>query len=486
MSLHSFWYCMEKWSLDPQHAMKPVKRFDMISRTSYNLVDGVEVMLDYVAEAKDRAENPKKHNNNNNKDEAHAHCEHEANNASPDYEDDRIKSIVYKRHLKPRSTDRDNPMDETIVHAKLENSCTYKPVFPNGPTLDYLPFFYPKVVQYRFRYIADPTPSVTTAVPAVEGGEEEEPILGTIVMETVYFQVDQGDYKQRLANITAMLLEKLNKWGVGHERGYKKRVYHDRIIPKETYMDVYERLKAKYKNWAVGWEDVTSTDPQKFVFEDVAIASYIISLFTMENKERGTPDYKQSFVDLGCGNGLLVNILNNEGYPGIGVDLRSRKVWAKYPAEVQANLIVDAVMPKDISYPDHDWLIGNHSDELTPWVPYIASKSKTQRFFLLPCCFFNFMVKFNSNDVRIGQYATYLSYIEKVSAQCGFTVTKDAMRIPSTKNVVFVSSTRSADLLEETLDAQRQALLDECKFKEFVPRPDQAKNTPKKRYRPGR
>jgi len=26
-------------------------------------------------------------------------------------------------------------------------------------------------------------------------------------------------------------------------------------------------------------------------------------------------------------------------------------------------------------YPESDWLIGNHSDELTPWIPLIAARS---------------------------------------------------------------------------------------------------------------
>lgn len=40
---------------------------------------------------------------------------------------------------------------------------------------------------------------------------------------------------------------------------------------------------------------------------------------------------KPSFVDMGCGNGLLVHILNSEGYNGVGLDVRSRKMWAQYP-----------------------------------------------------------------------------------------------------------------------------------------------------------
>ena len=42
-------------------------------------------------------------------------------------------------------------------------------------------------------------------------------------------------------------------------------------------------------------------------------------------------DTKPSFVDMGCGNGLLVHVLNSEGYSGVGLDVRSRKMWAQYP-----------------------------------------------------------------------------------------------------------------------------------------------------------
>lgn len=52
------------------------------------------------------------------------------------------------------------------------------------------------------------------------------------------------------------------------------------------------------------------------MYEDVAIATYLILLFEEERKETGD-DKKQSYVDLGCGNGLLVHILNSEGVSNI-------------------------------------------------------------------------------------------------------------------------------------------------------------------------
>lgn len=38
---------------------------------------------------------------------------------------------------------------------------------------------------------------------------------------------------------------------------------------------------------------------------------------------------KQTFADLGCGNGLLTFLLVEEGYEGFGVDIADRKIWTK-------------------------------------------------------------------------------------------------------------------------------------------------------------
>lgn len=37
-------------------------------------------------------------------------------------------------------------------------------------------------------------------------------------------------------------------------------------------------------------------------------------------------------------------------------------------------LKVSSLDPSCQTYPDVDWLIGNHSDELTPWIPVIAAR----------------------------------------------------------------------------------------------------------------
>ena len=48
-------------------------------------------------------------------------------------------------------------------------------------------------------------------------------------------------------------------------------------------------------------------------------------LWEVEREELGEPQKKQSFVDLGCGNGLLVYLLASEGVSGRGRRGRGRE-----------------------------------------------------------------------------------------------------------------------------------------------------------------
>lgn len=127
-------------------------------------------------------------------------------------------------------------------------------------------------------------------------------------------------------------------------------------IDCEQYNELYNRLKSKYGTQMVSvWPE--GTDPAKFVYEDVAIAAYLLMIWKKEREQSGSTEL-QSFVDLGCGNGLLVYLLHLEGHRGLGVDLRKRNIWDMYPKEV--DLRVETIVPSDESlYPDTDWIIGN-------------------------------------------------------------------------------------------------------------------------------
>ncbi|KAF4789289.1 putative tRNA (uracil-O(2)-)-methyltransferase [Turdus rufiventris] len=226
----------------------------------------------------------------------------------------------------------------------------------------------------------------------------------------------------KLAWLGNELLSKLAKWSVEQKPSEFKSTLS--LISVAKYTKVYQDLKEKYKEMVKVWPEVT--DPEKFVYEDVAIATYLLILWEEERKEKGLTK-KQSFVDLGCGNGLLVHILNNEG---------------------EATII-----PGDSHlFPDTDWVIGNHSDELTPWIPVIAARSSYSCcYFVLPCCFFDFHGKYSRRQSKKTQYREYLDFVALVGFVCGFHVEEDCLRIPSTKRVSFVGKSRTYPAAEHAL-----------------------------------
>lgn len=66
------------------------------------------------------------------------------------------------------------------------------------------------------------------------------------------------------------------------------------------------------------------------MYEDIAIATYLLLLWEDETCQKR----KQRFVDLGCGNGLLVYILTKEGHTGVGIDVRKRNIWDMYTKDI--------------------------------------------------------------------------------------------------------------------------------------------------------
>ncbi|XP_070541406.1 probable tRNA (uracil-O(2)-)-methyltransferase [Ptychodera flava] len=254
------------------------------------------------------------------------------------------------------------------------------------------------------------------------------------------------------------LLPKLVKWSMDSNPG--QSVNSNSLISMEKYTVLYQQLKQKYgpeinKVWP------ENTDPQKFVYEDIAIATYLLLLWQQEREEKNLAE-KQSFVDLGCGNGLLVHLLNSEGHPGKGIDVRRRKIWNIYGDCTQ--LEERTIVPSDTSlFPDSDWLIGNHSDELTPWIPVIAARSSyNTRYFVLPCCFHDFNCKFKRKNASIPQYRTYLNYICEIGDVCGFTVEEDCLRIPSTKRVCQIGMDRTYSCSDQTSQEDKiQNFIDE-------------------------
>ncbi|KAK2791605.1 tRNA(Ser) Um(44) 2'-O-methyltransferase [Onygenales sp. PD_12] len=193
----------------------------------------------------------------------------------------------------------------------------------------------------------------------------------------------------------------------------------DNIIPQRVFQDTYTRLKETYaptlmNNW------VEDTEPSKHVFEDIAIAAFLIELWkqmyglpasaeeTEINKSKEDLRPFPGFVDIACGNGVLVYILHAEGYHGWGFDARRRKTWSVFPTSTQERLRQTICIPKPFMdvleqelptqadtefhpgiFDKDTFIISNHADELTLWTPLLAALSSPESplpFLAIPCC----------------------------------------------------------------------------------------------------
>ncbi|CAD5223579.1 unnamed protein product [Bursaphelenchus okinawaensis] len=243
------------------------------------------------------------------------------------------------------------------------------------------------------------------------------------------------------------------------------------LIDEKFYSTTYQHIKTSQgrelvKNWT------ERTDPQKYVYEDCGIVSYLISLKQAE-------DWKVNFfVDIGCGNGLLTYLLAINGWNGAGIDARSRNIWEMF--KNKCNLVEKSLNPSErevTTLPeDADFLIGNHSDELTPWIPVMAARKKCN-FFLLPCCPHDFYTKFSSIPANpkhggngIGTYGQYLKYIHSVIQKLGFDVKIDRLKISSTKKICFVGTIPKTGLPDSLEDIIEEILEKAAKMRpKFIP-----------------
>ncbi|KAI8600720.1 hypothetical protein EDD21DRAFT_126368 [Dissophora ornata] len=346
--------------------------------------------------------------------------------------------------------------------------------------METLPFYYPKVRGFRYGYISDLEESPEDR-DDYGHDHDQEPQAGDASFEyedndccaegtktsgndgkvakkvmskrvgwitlDLFLSGDEGEFTNKMQYAFKELFKKLYKWGVNTTKGFtKSRVQHDVMVPKELYLTTYARIKERHaQKWVQSWPE--KTDPRKFVFEDIAIASWLIALWELElrtNNQEPEEGKKQTFVDLGCGNGLLTHILNEEGHKGTGIDIVARKVWDIYGLKTQ--LEAKTVIPNETMFENVDWIIGNHADELAPWIPIIAMRSKPlTRFVVIPCCFFDL----NGSRYQFpkgapeGKYKAYQDYICGIIRTCSYNLQTEILRIPSTKNVALVGMTRT-------------------------------------------
>ncbi|KAL1641095.1 tRNA(Ser) Um(44) 2'-O-methyltransferase [Diplodia intermedia] len=338
------------------------------------------------------------------------------------------------RRMIPRNPQRDDPLVQTChIFQKKEDDGSVRNLvlyIPHAQSASEVPFYHPTVAALAFLHTwpssTSPNASSTT--------------LGQFSIHYRLFPTHPLD--NRLTRTALSLLTLINKHSLGQKAGYTKRVHHDQVIPQARFQDTYTRLKTAYaKDLIAGW--VEQTPPGKHVFEDLGIAAFLLELWrdmyaapivdddagdtSSKNEEGARPHAKESnkppfpgFVDIGCGNGVLVHVLRAEGYPGWGFDARRRKTWDTFGPAVQAHLKEMVLVPEPFArataatstttaddpsadpttaannssfhngiFPPGTFIISNHADELTPWTPLLAFLSRSP-FIAIPCCSHNF------------------------------------------------------------------------------------------------
>uniref|UniRef100_A0A914KUW4 tRNA (uracil-O(2)-)-methyltransferase n=1 Tax=Meloidogyne incognita TaxID=6306 RepID=A0A914KUW4_MELIC len=168
---------------------------------------------------------------------------------------------------------------------------------------------------------------------------------------------------------------------------------------------------------------------------------------------------------------------------GFGLDVRRRKIWTKF--EKEGTELKEIVINPDCLdsmevLNSVDFLIGNHSDELTPWIPILAARLGCN-FFLLPCCPYNFFSKFckstpsaqqKKDGIIIGGLQDqFYKYLENIIVRLGFNLMKDQLRIPSRKNKCFIGTIPETGLVQNLEEVINELLLAAKIFKKsFAPR----------------
>ncbi|VDK65429.1 unnamed protein product [Onchocerca ochengi] len=204
---------------------------------------------------------------------------------------------------------------------------------------------------------------------------------------------------------------RLLKWFAEIDERSNITVSH-KLVNMEDYSQIYCEIKKKWgQQIAASWTERTNS--QKFVYEDCAIAAY-----------------------------LIVN--------GYGIDLRQRRTWTKF---VGTDLREKTLNPKEDLLSDSDFLIGNHTDELTPWIPIMAAS--------------RFQKKCSTAATSI--YTSYLIFIRDICLRLGYCVEEDRLKIPSTKRYCFLCTVPTGGLVKNVENIISN-MLGYANFPRFVPR----------------
>ena len=341
----------------------------------------------------------------------------------------RVERTILRRMI-PRNPQLDKPIIQTclLLHSEEDIGGFQQTVvfqIPHCNSIDELPWYHPRVKALAYLH--------SWPMKAQDGCQ----MKGLLSLHYQFFDADSSEMSDRLMRTGQHLLSAIQKHGKGRMDGYTKRVHHDQIVSQSRVQNIYTDLKMRHsKRLCEKW--VEKTEPSKHVFEDLGIAAFLIEMWKdMYNSSLGSntalPAFP-GFVDIGCGNGVLVEVLLKEGYHGWGFDARKRKTWSVLSEETQnhlqelllipqpffevergshghqghanAGILANLTRPGSANgndghlrpssqlawhngiFAEGTFIISNHADELTAWTPLLASLSNSP-FLAIPCCSHN-------------------------------------------------------------------------------------------------
>lgn len=344
-----------------------------------------------------------------------------------------VKRTIIRRMV-PRNPQLDKPIAQTCLLLQSPTGSTgdlkrsVVIYIPHAANIDEVPWYHPRVQSLAYMHCWNPTAS-----------SKNHP--GTISLHYRLYPSESLPLPSRLHRTGHHLLSTIHKHGQGQLTGYTKRVHHDQMFSQQRVQNTYTELKQRHaQRLCDRW--VEKTEPSKHVFEDLGIAAFLIELWKdmydaggeLVDQDGDGPTKKRGafpgFVDIGCGNGVLVDTLLREGYSGWGFDARRRKTWDTFDEPIRDQLREMILIPQPLFEIQHDstypifadggilsegvssgaattgkaagdlpawhngifplgtFIISNHADELTPWTPLLASISSSP-FLAIPCCSHN-------------------------------------------------------------------------------------------------
>ncbi len=324
------------------------------------------------------------------------------------------------RRMIPRNPQLDKPIAQTCIFLFSPAGDIQQTIvvyLPHSHDANEVPWYHPRIQSLAYLHTWNSSPSYQSP-------------KGSISLHYRLFPSESLPLSPRLLRTGQHLLTTIHKHGQGQLAGYTKRVNHDQLVSQQRVQDKYTELKQKHATRLCDrW--VEKTEPSKHVFEDLGIAAFLLELWKDMYRSNGlsrlhvgegqtdiggtdTIPIFPGFVDIGCGNGVLVDILLREGYQGWGFDARRRKTWGTFDDSIQRHLKELILIPQPLFemqqasdhanggiiskrhsaawhngiFPTGTFIISNHADELTPWTPLIASISSSP-FLAIPCCSHN-------------------------------------------------------------------------------------------------